>query len=342
MPAAILSAIPHVGHDTVAGRLLAAPRLPWWALAVGAGVMIHLAIVLAMAVDGQFSEADSWAFWRNRTLTGTVVAYLLLVYPVITRLRDTAVESLRAMSQVDKTEFDRLRDQAAHSNPLAEVATVLFWVGVGFWSDRPWEDYPGARWQTVWGYPTLVVLWGLAGATIYHAVHGTLAVERMHHRAKLRVDLFAESSFSQVTRWSLGVSAITLVGVTIAVIFLDPANLTHVETYAPVLAFTLLGVGLFFVNLHVVYGMLSGARRQVMSDVRRRMCDAVERLRLAANDRAVERDAREELADWLAYERRLKEVPVWPVATGTLFKLGGSAAVPGLTFLMKYVFNRFM
>ncbi len=329
-------------HDTLAARAMTRLRLQTWQLALVIGGATHLAALLAVTADGELANADSWTFWRGRTLSGTVIAYLLLVYPFVTRLRDAALESLRPMSRVSSAEFDRLKEQVVHTRPVVEVATILLWVAIGLWSDTPWRDFPGGTWQTVWDYPATILLWGLAGATVYHAIHGTVAVERMHQRAKLRVGMFADGEFAEVTRWSLGVSAVTLIGVSVAVIFVPPENLTRVEIYAPIAAFVVLGVALFFVNLHVVSGAIGKAKAEAMAGVRAKMSVAADRLRSADGQESAEREARVELADWLAYERRLKDVPVWPIATGTFFKLGGSAAMPGVAFLVKYVLNRFM
>jgi hypothetical protein len=323
-------------YESLIGRAVRLTGLPPWLAAIAALALVEGAVLVAITLDGRWSEAHGWVFWRARTLNATVLAYIILIYPVLVSLREKAADSLEALAE-DRQAFAASRAGTEPNRRLWELASIGLWVAIGFWSDEPWSDYPGQAWQTAWDYPATVLMWGAAGAVIYQAVSGTLDISRLF-RQRLRIDLFAEGAFSAVTRWSLFVSSATLLGAAVAVLFVDPVDLAEPRVYSVFITFILISVGLFFANLRTVNRALAAERQADLTEIRKRVSAAAAALKRSMS-RDGEAEARRELADWVLYERRLREVSVWPINVGTMARLAGSAAVPGVTYLAKLLFN---
>ena len=101
--------------DSLIGR----PHYPW--IVAGVSILLFLApFLVAMAVD-ELSDLVSEGQWHGLLVPPTIIAYILLVAPRMTRQEARVLESLRSIIPIDDDSFSQIVDEHATIRPRNEL-----------------------------------------------------------------------------------------------------------------------------------------------------------------------------------------------------------------------------
>ena len=108
--------------DRVFGR----PRPVWVVLSVSLSLLL-LPIVFVY-LDGALNEFFNQGRWRIFLLPPTIILYIWIISPHMTRMGTIVIESIRPLVQLDDENFDHQISEVSRINPLHEW--VAFGIGV--------------------------------------------------------------------------------------------------------------------------------------------------------------------------------------------------------------------
>jgi hypothetical protein len=323
---------PHSLFDRTIGR----QRSTWETLG-----LVLLVVVPSVAAALQLGLADVFRTPSQRSLLApaTIVTYLVLVSPVLSRAEQNVVRSLRRLVLLEGRELERRLAQASAVSPVHEAAGIAagLVLGLVIFGDlartfSSWASFV----IDVMTYAMMALFgWMAAYAIASTRITNTLLRQPMH------IDPLDLKPFETIGRQSL-VLALAFIGA-IALGLLLP---TYGENalldprfwllYLPVAVVPLL---VFFLHMRPTHRVLAQAREQELSAVRRQLFDACRRLvRLEqAGKGAGELPA---VINALGgFEKTLAEARTWPYDTATLRTLAVSIFIPLLTVLLRRVFE---
>lgn len=316
-------------------RLISRPRPAW--VTLGVSLLLVLAPLGAVYLDGMLAAAFSQGFWRMLFATPVVVIYILIVSPILSRMDDAALRAFRPLVPLNDDQFHRLVNEASRVHPLGEVLAcgggVLFGVVGGlFWS----PDDVGF-WLRLYFLFSNSFLFGLLAWLIYYSFMGTRLFAALH-RQPLQVDIFDTRPFEPIGRQSLFVALVFIGGVTLGMVFgLDPRSLLSWQNFVIYIPLWLTPILIFFFNMRDSHRVLAAAKNRELAVVQECLRTAYRTLleRVAAGENT---EAIAAQVNALAmYEQRLQAVSTWPYNTAMLRTLFVSVLLPGGAALAKAI-----
>jgi len=317
-------------------RTIARPR-PFWATLL----VILLVYLPTLAAAYALGFTDVLGDPGNRSLLAapTVIAYILVLGPIMTPLESAVVRSLRPIVLVDDAELDRVVQRAETISPWQELAAIAGGLAfgaviIGFppLTDRTWPILV----VTATGYAML----GLLGWTAFGSISATRVVNVLL-RLPMQVDALDRKPFEPIGRWSLAIALAFVGGIVIGLILgsYGTAALQNPRFWLLFLPLSLLPVVVFYFNMRPTHRVLSAARQgaldQVQQQMRRSFPSLLERMQKGEPTGNLPW----EVNALVAYEKELDQASTWPYNPVILRTLVVSVLVPTVTLLARRVFE---
>jgi hypothetical protein len=270
-----------------------------------------------------------------------VIAYILVVAPIMSGMEAAVVRSLRPIIQVDEGEFQRVvrtaRMVPLHNEGLAIAAGALFSLFfIGFPTTAwPWTAF-------VWSAMTLA-MFALLAWTGYLAITSTRTINELL-RLPLEVDPLDPHPFEAIGRQSLALALVFVGGTTLgtllsgvnATTFLDPAFLRS-PFPAFLVLISLVPVLVFYLNMRPTHRVLASARDRALGEVRQELHRSFPTLlrRMVRGEPTGHLPS--EVNALVAYKKELDQASTWPYNPVILRTLVVSVLIPTITLLARRV-----
>lgn len=324
--------------SSLSGRLRGG-RWPAWLRPLLAAGLLALPF-LAAWLDGQLERMVSGGYWRPLMMPVVVIAYILLISPLVDRSEARMLRAIRQLVLVDDAEFDRL---AHGGNVTADrvggaLAFVAGALAGGLWIGRAWQPMPGdTLWLSRYQSLSIPLLFGVLAMLIYGSIIESNRLSAMM-KAPIEYDLFRPDSLESVGRYSLTSSFVFLGGILLGTIFgLDMANLTMWRTWMASVLLGLVVAGIFFSTMNSTHQVMARAQRRELERIRPHLAAARKRFQQRAGDGAP--SEREALAflSLSTYEDRVRNVPTWPYNPRMARVLFASILLPLIVRFISYL-----
>lgn len=328
------------GQSTLLEELVERSRLSWLQIAIIA-ITALVALLLGVALlSGVLPGPFDAVFWYRGILPPVIVGYLLLSEARLKRLRDDAVGAFRPLVRISDESFDRIIRRASVFNRHREWLAIAIGATVGWLLNLAW-GYPSA-WINLYIVISNGLMYGLTGWFIYSALSGTRLFSEFHDRP-LDINLFDLKALEPIGRWSLGIAFTFIGGITISLLIslleFSPSQLVSLEVaviYGSLIPATLLA---FFLNMVGTRNIILVAKSRELAMVNSYLSATSKDL----NERRI--DSQHDTAEippegllrWLAYEKRVQQVPEWPYTSRIRRSLLLSLLLPALAFLVPWM-----
>ncbi len=316
---------------TLLEELVERSRLSWLQVIIAVALASILMLVGTAYLEGILAGPFDAGSWRG--MLGVVITpYILLVQPILRRLRDDAIKSLRPLVRISDDEFQQLLAEAPLFNRRLEwLALGIGGLG-GTLLSRPWVFWPGAT--LVYGLLGGGLMYCLLGWFIYSSLSGTRLFAQLQRR-RLKVNIFDLEPLEPIGRWSLGIALGYIGGNTLSLFFVaEPGRLENIIIYTPLV---LAPVAVFFLNMMSTHRVMVEAKKRELKRVRVSLEAAYE----ALNERAAKREIKDlgalldSFTAWASVEQRVKEVPEWPYTESIMRSLVGLLFLPIVVFVVE-------
>jgi hypothetical protein len=281
-----------------------------------------LLLVAIAFLAGVLTAPFDARFWQAGLLYPAVIVYVLLMVPVLKRLRDHAIKDFRPLALMDDDDFERLLAEAPMFNRRLEWLSLAIGMVGGLLLWRPW-DYAGPSriWLLLGVRPDWLALYtliagGLLNGLIGWGIYSSLSAMRLftglqHH--PLDINVFNLRPLQSIGRWSLGIALFWIGGIVLSLLFAPQLEL-NVEALVLYGALILTPVLVFFLNMLSTRQTIVTAKRRKLDMVRDHLAAASVALEERAEQGQLE-DAEalmDSIAAWVTFEQRVKEVHEWP------------------------------
>ena len=317
-------------------RTVARPRPLWMTL-----VLVLLVYLPTLAAITSLGLAEFAGNPGNRSLLAapTVIAYVLLLGPILRPLESAVVRSLRPILLVADEELARIVERAATVSPWHEIAAIACGlVFAAFIIGGP--PGPGEAWPSYVVMATGYVMLGLLGWAAFLSIAATRVVNTLL-RLPMQVDPLDREPFEAIGRQSLALALTFVGGITIGLIMgnYGSAALLNPRFWLLFLPLSLLPLLVFYLNMRPTHRILSAARNRALAVVqlqlRRSFPSLLERMQKGEPTGNLPW----EVNALVAYEKELQEVSTWPYNPATLRTLAASVLFPVATLLARRVFE---
>lgn len=323
---------------------VARSRLSWLHFALTVTLILVLFLAAAAYVDRIRIDlgADEW---KGSLLMPVVVAYALLLRPWGRRLLEKAVQALRPMLLLDDHELEQLIAVPASRSRQREWLAIGIGIALGCLLFRlliseDWQSTP--VWSLYW-LVSLATMGGVVGSFIYPSLLDSRLFIVLQ-RQPLTFNIFKPDPFEPIARWSLGVSLAFVGGLALAILFAEAEYLFQLEYWIGLLFFLVVAVLIFFFNMRTTHQVMVAAKRRELNRVGERIDAAYQALLVRREDEDLDGAdlIQAQVATFLAYEKRIRQVPEWPYTTNMIRNLGLSFLLPLLASLAQQLLVRLL
>jgi hypothetical protein len=328
------------GQSTLLEELVERSRPSWLQIAIIVSTaLVALLLGVAFLSDVLPGPFDA-AFWIRGLLPPVIIGYLLLSEARLKRLRDNAVGALRPLVRIGDESFDCIIRKASVFNRHREWLAIAIGATVGWLLNLAW-GYPSA-WISLYIVISNGLMYGLTGWFIYSALSGTRLFSEFQNRP-LDINIFDLEALEPIGRWSLGIALTFIGGITISLLISLPelslSQLARIETvviYGSLITATLL---VFFLNMVATRNLILVAKSRELAMVNSYLTATSKGLheRKISSQYGNIKLPPKGLLRWLAYEKRIQEVPEWPYTSRIRRSLLLSLLLPTLAFLVPWI-----
>lgn len=228
--------------STLLEELVERTRVSWLQVTVAVGLVLILLLVGSAFLAGVLAAPFDADYWRVGLLYPVIIVYILLMLPVLKRLRNGAIESFRPLALMDDDEFEHLLAKAPIFNRRLEWLAIGIGIAGGLLLWQPW-DYadPSRMWPSFGTRPQWLVLYtlialglmtGLLGWSIYSSLSGMRLFTGLQHHP-VDINVFDLRPLQPIGRWSLGIALFYIGGNVLSLLF-APQVAPHVEAFCPI------------------------------------------------------------------------------------------------------------
>ena len=327
--------------DNLLDRLMKFSRMPWyWATAIAAAVLL-IFLILVVYLDGFFvlgTAVSELNFWRHLLDSPVMAIYILMVYPLMRRLRNRAIQVFQPLLSREEGVSDQLTTEVFMLSRRREWGAVL--IGIVFWIvvEQPWGWWwgPGTFWINMYGVATFPLLFGLMGWLIYDTLAGTLHIYRLG-RHDLKLDIFDTGLLTPIASSSLGISVAFIGGISLNIVFQTGDTLRQLDDIIIYSILVCVAVLAFFLSMWGAHNAIARVKKRELALARNNQAAAYREIKEHTSQGVSERmeSLSHTITVWVNYERRVKEIPTWPFNANIIRRLIASTAVPALVYLIK-------
>ena len=303
-------------------------------------VLLGLPFVAA-TLDGELGEFLSSGVWRMFILPPSIILYIWLLAPIMTRVSHEVIEALRPVVDLDDQSFDRLVAEASFINPRKEGMAF----GVGFLLGILSAIASGLDADVMWLSAYILVSNSLMYGLLAWIIYGSVASTRVHaelHQQKLKFDILDTSPFNAVGRQSLLLAVVFVGGITLSFLLaFQPDNVVAPEFWLVYLVLIIATVLIFFLNMRPTHQALSVEKERQLRRVRRHFRQASHSLLEGMDRDQTPGELAAEINALAAYEARVQAARTWPYNTTMLRTLFFSVLLPLGTMLARKLVDLF-
>jgi len=313
-------------------RLFVQPRR---SVRLAAVLALYLIPAAAASADGILADLFRGGGWRGVFLPPTIITYVMLVSPPMTRIENAVEQALRAMVLLPVERFDRLVSEVTRGEPRREALILAGGAALGLIAAGVSVEGPLLLTTLVW-FAFSALSYGLLAWTVYWALVSTRLTSTLLGQP-LRVDPFDSEPFEPLGRQSLLMALVFVGGISLGLVFavLEPGTLRHPEFWVVYLAQMAVPVVIFVLGMLPVHRVMSSARDRELAAVQAHLQRSLRELAQRLDAQAATGSLPAEINALVAYEERLQAAPTWPYNTGMLRTLVFSVFVPAVTLVGK-------
>jgi hypothetical protein len=316
-------------------RFVARRRTPWANLVL---ILIVYLPTLAAAYTLGLSHLAGEPQARSLLAAPTVIAYVLLLGPIMAPLESAVVRSLHPILLIEDDELARLLGRAETIALWKELAAIG--VGLVFGVFIIGAPPRGEAWQWSVVAATGYAMLGLLGWAGYISIAGTRVVTALL-RLPMRVDPLDRRPFEAIGRQSLAM-ALAFVGGILIGLFLGnygSAALLNPRFWLLFLPLSLLPALLFYLNMRPTHRILGTARDLALAEVQQELRRSFPTLLGRMQRGEPTGNLPWEVNALVAYQKELDQASTWPYNPAILRTLVVSILVPTVTLLARRVFE---
>lgn len=322
---------------TLFDRHVGRQRLPLATL--GLVLLVYLP-TLAAAFDLGLADLMSHPSKWSSFTAPTVIAYILVITPIMARGDALLIESLRPIIRLEDAQLAQVLRKARAVPARVEVGAILVGLILGaLYIGGPFS--PGESWHVhIWRWTTIAMFGMLAWAALV-SIFSTRILSVLL-RQPLEVNPLDTRAFDAVGRSSLTL-ALVFVGGTVLGILLSGftfESLVDARFWLTFLPMSLIPIGVFYLSTASTHRVMADARNGELARVRAQLHVAGGNLvgRLEAGSPTGE--ATGQVSTLLAYEQRLRDASTWPYNTAILRTLVVSGLIPLGTVMIRPLLER--
>jgi hypothetical protein len=315
--------------------------LKWLRVPASIGMLVVaatgvFALVAATYLDGIVSRILTTDFLRLLLLQPTVSWYILLLQYFLRPSRVAVIDAFRPLIRMDLQEYNRLLVRVSPLTRRGELIALAIGLVVGIVAPLEWMVPDQFRWTNLY---LTISTWILFAMVVWGA-YGSLAVTRLFtrlHHQKLEIDLFHTTFVDVIARRSLALAIAYVGAIALSVFFFPPQTFRNIFYLSIVYAILILLSGFIFVfSMSETHDLLAEMKRREFEIVRRHLSEDYVRLK-----EHTDVNLANWVSAWLAYEKRIQDVPEWAFNPGTIRSLIASTLVPIGTVLARVLAERF-
>ena len=296
----------------------------------------------AAALDGALDEFFSEGQWRGMASAPSVILYIVVIAPIVSRSDRQVPCSLRPLLLLSDDEFTRWSNKRAYIRSDVELAAFAAGAASGILLVVLTTSTPIVfSWRFMYWSATTATMFALLAWTIYVSIAGTRLTAALH-RQPMQINLFDTTAFEAVGRQSLLLALVFVGGITLSLLFqaTQPDSLRTIQFWLVYLPLAMVPIAVFFLNMLPTHRVLAACKRQEYAAAHQHMLQAYRAMQRRLD--AGQNDAAEvaEATLLMAYEQRLREARTWPYNTAMLRTLFLSVFVPIATILLQMIIKR--
>lgn len=297
-----------------------------------AKVTVILAILLlpliAAYLDGVMDSFISDGNWRAFYLAPTIITYIWLVSPIMTRTGDQVVEAIRSLSILDCAEFNQVVQEASQVKPSHELIAIGIGIIIGIASILTSEIDGGTSWLTIYWLLSTCLMYGILAWTIFIAIAST-RINNALHQIPLQIDILNPQEFEAVGRQSLLLALVFIGGITLSLLFsYQEENFFLPEFWITNLLFVLFTLLIFFLSMRPTHRVLANEKKNELRPLQARINSTCRELVVRLNQNQDSGELPAEINALIAYEQRLHVARTWPYNVAMLRTLFFSFFIP--------------
>jgi hypothetical protein len=183
-------------------------------------------------------------------------------------------------------------------------------------------------------------MFALLGWLAFSGLESSRRISRLARR-QLKIDIFATGKLVPVANWSLGVSLAFVGGISISLIFQPLDSLRNWQVAVFYACLILVAVVVFFLSMWSTHAAILRAKQSELALARMNLDLAFGDMKekASAGNAQAKESAYAAVSAWSAYERRVREAPEWPYNALVARRLAASVLVPGVVYLLKFLFR---
>jgi hypothetical protein len=296
-------------------RTVARPRPAWVTVLLALLVCLP---ALAVAVNRGLTDVFASPGARSLFTAPAVIAYVVIIAPILGRLQPYVIRSLRPVILLDDQELARVIQRSAAIPPLYEAVAIgiglLF--GVFLIGGVPG---PGLHWTIYVEIVNDYAMCGLLGWLGLISIASTRVVRRVL-RLPLAIDPLDITPFEAIGQQSLIIS-LAFVGGNMLGFFIGSYGtraLGDPRFWALFGPLCLLPAAVFFLNMVPTQRVLSKARKRELAEVSEELNVASRRLLQCCKTGEPAGNLGQEVNALASFEQRLREARSWPYNTAIL------------------------
>lgn len=312
-------------------RFFSQPRPAWFKLIVS---VLLLSLPFAAAyLDGTLNELIRRGNWRVLLLAPSLTIYIWYISPVMVRVGNDVVRSIRPLILLDDESFDEIVDESSRINPKHEwlafgigaILGIVSSMATGFEQNDFWLKY---YWILSTGF-----MYGLLAWTIFVSIAGT-RLNVVLYKQPIKFDILDPSPFETIGRQSLILALVFIGGITLSLVCtFQLESITAVEFWVIYFIMVLVTVVIFFFSMRSTHQLLTTEKKHQLEPVRRHLNSAYRELVQRLEQKQDVENLVAELNALNIYEQRLQAARTWPYNTTMLRTLFFSVLIPLVTVL---------
>ncbi len=295
-------------------------------------ITISLVLLLlpfaAAYLDQNLDQFLYQGLWRAVLLAPTIIIYILLVEPFMSKTSENVIETLKPLTELNEEDFNRMLFTASRINPWHELIAISIGILLGIASILPAESEQVNTWLLIYWILCTCLMYGILAWTIFIAVSGT-RVNATLHSQQMNIDILDPKPFEAVGRQSLLLALVFIGGITISLLFTtQDANISSLAFWITNIIFVLFTMLIFFLSMRPTHRLLADVKKRELKPVQARINSSCRELVMHQKQGQDSGQLAVEINALVAYEERLLAARTWPYNIIMLRTLFFSVFIP--------------
>ena len=289
---------------TLFDDFLARTHIPRQTIVLASAVFGLLSFCGAAYLDGVFPRVLQSDFLKTIFLQPTISFYILVLQHFLRPSRFAVCEAFRKILGVSREEYHARLARLSPLTRRGEWIALALGAVAGIAMPLEWNIPEKYVWLNLYVTASTWIMFALVGWGAYSSLAVTRLFNRLHHEP-LEIDLFRPVFLEAVARRSLAITMAYAGAITLSVIFFPAQTFRNILFFSIVYAVAILiGILIFLLSMSATHQLLVQAKRRELEIVRGRLSESYRQMKTGKAD--VPHNA---VNSWLAYEKRLEQVP---------------------------------